>query len=88
MTNKLLEIVDLEKRPSSQTEVAGPTGTRLMHKGVRQMLLYEALARARMREAEEAAARYRVARRLVAGRRWARLAKYATARAERARRAV
>jgi len=53
--------------------------------GVHEMLLYEALARARMREAEEAAHRHRVARRLVAGRRWAWLARYATERAERAR---
>jgi hypothetical protein len=52
------------------------------------MLLYEALARARMREAEEAARRDRVVRRLVAGRRWAWLARYANERAERARRVV
>jgi hypothetical protein len=52
------------------------------------MLLYEALARARMREAEEAARHHRLVRRLVAGRRWARLARYAHERAERARQAV
>jgi hypothetical protein len=56
--------------------------------GVHQMLLYEALARARMREAEEAARHDRVVRRLVAGRRWAWLARYANERAERARRVV
>lgn len=56
--------------------------------GVGEMLLYEVLARARMREAEETARRYRIARRLIAGRRWSWLARYATERAERARRAV
>lgn len=55
------------------------------NRGVREMLFYEALARARIREAEEEARRYRIARRLTAGRRWAWLARYATARAERAR---
>jgi hypothetical protein len=53
--------------------------------GVREMLLYEALARIRMREAEENASRHRLVRRLVAGRRWARLARYAAERAERTR---
>ncbi|HEX4252606.1 MAG TPA: hypothetical protein VH008_32390 [Pseudonocardia sp.] len=52
------------------------------------MLLYEALARARMREAEEAARHHRLVRRLVAGRRWAWLARYAAKRAERARQVV
>ncbi|HEY2205247.1 MAG TPA: hypothetical protein VGH99_12325 [Pseudonocardia sp.] len=52
------------------------------------MLLYEALARSRVRNAEEAARRLRLARRVVAARRWQRLARYASARAERARRAV
>ena len=61
---------------------------RFTEPGVHEMLLYEALARARMREAEEAAHRHRLARRLVAGRRWAWLARYATARAERARQVV
>jgi len=48
------------------------------------MLLYEALARSRQREAEEAARRYRLARSLVAGRRWAWLAAFASRRAARA----
>ena len=52
------------------------------------MLLYETLARARMREAEEAARRHRMVRRLVAGRRWAWFARYAAERAERARQLV
>jgi hypothetical protein len=52
------------------------------------MLLYEALARSRQREAEEAARRYRLARSLVAGRRWTRLAAFASRRAARARAAV
>jgi hypothetical protein len=53
-------------------------------RGVRAMLLYEELARARMREAEEQARHRRLVCRLVAGRRWARLARYASVRAERA----
>jgi hypothetical protein len=48
------------------------------------MLLYEALARTRMREAEETARQIRLVRRLVASRRWTRVARYAAARAERA----
>lgn len=54
-------------------------------RGVRQMLFYEALARERIREAEEEARRWRIVRRLAARRRWARLARYAAERAERAR---
>jgi hypothetical protein len=54
-------------------------------RGVRQMLFYEALARERIREAEEEARRSRIVRRLAARRRWARLARYAAERAERAR---
>jgi hypothetical protein len=48
------------------------------------MLLHEALAKTRICEAEEAARRARLVRRLVARRRWARIARYAAARAERA----
>jgi hypothetical protein len=43
--------------------------------GVRAMLLYEILARARMREAEEAARRHRMAWQLVTRRRWYRPAR-------------
>ncbi|WP_214369130.1 hypothetical protein [Pseudonocardia sp. H11422] len=50
------------------------------------MSLHEALARSRQQEAEAAARRHRLARRVSAGRRWALLARYAQGRAERARR--
>jgi hypothetical protein len=56
------------------------------NRGAREMLLYEILARTRMREAEEAARRHRMARLLVVRRRWARLARYAAERADRAQR--
>lgn len=52
------------------------------------MLLEEALARSRQREAEEEARRYRLARHLTAGRRWALLAGFAARRAARARSAA
>ncbi|HVL84085.1 MAG TPA: hypothetical protein VM367_07350 [Pseudonocardia sp.] len=52
------------------------------------MLLHEALARSRQREAEEVARRHALARRLTAGRRWARLARFAARRAEHAQRAA
>jgi hypothetical protein len=45
------------------------------------MLLHEALARSRMREAEEAAREYALVRALTAGRRWRMLARYANRRA-------
>jgi hypothetical protein len=45
------------------------------------MLLHEALARSRMREAEEAAREYALVRSLTAGRRWRMLARYAQRRA-------
>lgn len=64
--------------PSQVSRTGKPTGAR-------EMLLYEALARSRMREAEEAARRNRMARNLVAVRRWTWLARYATKRAEQAR---
>ncbi len=53
-------------------------------KGTDVMLLEEALARSRMREAEQAAQEYRQARRLVAARNWHRLAQWATRHAARA----
>jgi hypothetical protein len=46
------------------------------------MLLHEALARSRMREAEQAAREYALVRALTAGRRWQMLARYAQRRAE------
>jgi hypothetical protein len=53
-----------------------------------RMLLHEALARSRQQEAIEAARQHALARRFVAGRRWARLARFATRRAARARAAA
>ena len=53
--------------------------------GTEMLLLHEALARSRMREAEEAARQYALARSVTAGRRWALLARFAERRAERAR---
>jgi len=45
------------------------------------MLLHEALARSRMREAEEAAREYALVRAFTAGRRWQMLARFAQQRA-------
>jgi hypothetical protein len=45
------------------------------------MLLHEALARSRMREAEQVAREYALVRALTAGRRWRMLARYAQQRA-------
>jgi len=52
--------------------------------GTAMLLMNEALARSRQRDAEEAR-RHRIARRLAAERRWSRLAAYAERRARRAR---
>lgn len=52
--------------------------------GVSTMLLYEDLARARMREAEQAARELRLVRRLTAAKRWNRVSKWAARRAARA----
>lgn len=49
------------------------------------MLLHEALARSRQHEAEQAARDHALARSVTAGRLWARLARFASRRAERAR---
>lgn len=53
-------------------------------KGSNAMLLQEALARSRMREAEQAARQHRLARQLTAGRNWRRLARWSADRAARA----
>ncbi len=45
------------------------------------MLIHEALARSRMREAEQAAREHALARSITAGRRWSMLARYADRRA-------
>ena len=60
-------------------------GARTRPEGDPGMLIHEALARSRQREAERAAAAYRRARRLTAGRSWSRLAAWAARRADRAR---
>jgi hypothetical protein len=52
---------------------------------INEMLMHEALARARMREAEQAAREDRLARRVAAARSWQRLASWAASRAARAR---
>ena len=59
-----------------------------LHIRGRGMLLNEALARSRQREAEQAAREHALARRFVAGRRWTMLARFAARRAERARAAA
>jgi hypothetical protein len=53
--------------------------------GTTNMLIEEALARSRMREAQQAAHNFRTARQLTAGRTWQRLARWTARRAERAR---
>ena len=52
------------------------------------MLLHEALARSRQQEAEQAARDHALVRSMTAGRRWDRLARFASRRAERARAGV
>jgi hypothetical protein len=66
---------------------AAPTFPRpvVLHREGTEMLLHEALARSRQREAEQAAREYVLARRFTAGRRWASLAGFAARRAELAR---
>ncbi len=61
-----------------------PTSYDRTMKGSDAMLLQEALARTRMREAEQAAREHRQARQLTAGRNWQRLARWSARRAERA----
>ena len=53
-------------------------------RGSKTMLLYENLARERMREAEQDAAEQRLVRRLNAAKRWERLSAWASRRAKRA----
>jgi hypothetical protein len=52
--------------------------------GTKTMLLYENLARERMREAEQNAAEQRLVRRLNSAKRWQRLSAWAARRAKRA----
>jgi len=49
------------------------------------MLMYESLARERMREAEQAASHSRLVRRVSSARRWERLSAWAAKRAQRAK---
>jgi hypothetical protein len=65
-------------QPKNHIDLVIPEGTKTM-------LLYENLARERMREAEQVAAEQRLVRRLNAGKRWERLAMWAARRAKRAR---
>lgn len=67
-----------------QTDRA-PHPTTLDAQGSAVLLLHEALARSRHREAEQRAREHRLARHLSAGRGWARLARFCARRAERAR---
>lgn len=53
-------------------------------KGSKTMLIYESLARERMREAEQVASQQRLVRRLNSAKRWERLSAWATKRAEQA----
>jgi hypothetical protein len=59
-------------------------GLIVLPEGTKTMLLYENLARERMREAEQVAAEQRLVRRLNAAKRWERLAAWAARRAKRA----
>ncbi|SMD26476.1 hypothetical protein [Kibdelosporangium aridum] len=59
-----------------------------VQKGTTEMLLYEVLARTRMREAERFAHHHRVAHQLCSSRRWRRLERWAKQKAERAERSL
>ena len=63
-----------------QTSHAHP----VLPEGPKTMLLYENLARERMREAEQDAAEQRLVRRLNSAKRWQRLSAWAARRAKRA----
>lgn len=72
----------------STAPAATPRPTARHRNGHTMLLLDEALARCRRREAEAAAREHALARSLTAGRRWARIARYAQRRAARARAAA
>jgi hypothetical protein len=65
-----------------------PTRPVMQHREGIEMLLHEALARARHQDALAAARQHALVRQATAGRRWASLADYAARRAARARAAV
>jgi hypothetical protein len=67
----------LHYQPTNHVDLIAPEGTKTM-------LLYENLARERMREAEQDAAEQRLVRRLNSARRWERLSAWAARRARRA----
>lgn len=71
MTRQLID------QPTNHVDLLVPRGTKTM-------LLYENLARERMREAEQDAAEQRLVRRLNSARRWERLSAWAARRAKRA----
>lgn len=73
---------------STDVPMTVPMITDTPTKGINIMLLQEALARSRMREAQQAALEHRMARQLTAGRYWQRLAEWSTRRAQRARSAL
>ena len=64
-------------QPTNHLDLVVPEGTKTM-------LLYENLARERMREAEQDAVEQRLVRRLNAAKRWERLSAWAARRAKRA----
>ncbi|MGB3438006.1 MAG: hypothetical protein WBA97_04555 [Actinophytocola sp.] len=64
-------------KPANHVDLIVPEGTKTM-------LLYENLARERMREAEQDAAEQRLGRRLNSARRWEQLSAWAARRARRA----
>jgi hypothetical protein len=64
-------------QPTNHLDLVIPEGTKTM-------LLYENLARERMRQAERDAAEQRLVRRLNAAKRWERLSAWAARRAKRA----
>jgi hypothetical protein len=68
---------DYAHQPTNHTNLVAPEGPKTM-------LLYESLARERMREAEQEAAEQRLGRRLSSARRWERLSAWAARRAKRA----
>jgi hypothetical protein len=70
-------IRELIDQPTNHLNLVSP-------KGSQTMLIYENLARERMREAEQDAAEQRLVRRLNSVRRWERLATWAARRAKRA----
>jgi hypothetical protein len=77
--------------PTSRTRVPSPVHDLINElmltpspKGTKAMLLYEDLARERMREAERSAQRQRLANSLSAVRRWQRVSAWAARRAQRA----